>query len=160
MNLAFIQAPAWGRDCPPHTMCYLSGLVRSKGHKAYLFDLNNALYHTSSRYLRKMWDDKDCYHFWEKRELVDSLLDENKKLIDFYIEKILRTNSRIIGFTVHFSSVWASLAIAKRIKEQDKNRIIVFGGPDCSRQQKGDYLITRDCVDIVVHGEGEGRYQR
>ena len=156
MNLAFIQAPAWGRDCPPHTMCYLSGLIRSKGHKAYLFDLNNALYHTSSRYLRKMWDDKDCYHFWEKRELVDSLLDENKKLIDFYIEKILRTNSRIIGFTVHFSSVWASLAIAKRIKEQDKNRIIVFGGPDCSRQQKGDYLITRDCVDIVVHGEGEG----
>ena len=88
--------------------------------------------------------------------MVNSLLDENKKIIDFYIERILRTNSRVIGFTVHFSSVWASLAIAKRIKEQDKDRIIVFGGPDCSCQQRGNYLIAQDCVDIVVHGEGEG----
>ena len=156
MKLAFIQAPAWGRDCPPYTMCFLAALVRQKGHQAFIFDINNALYHTSSQELRKMWDDKDYYVYWENPELVNSLIEANKKIVDFYVEKILKTDVKIIGFTVHFSSAWASLEIARRIKEQDKRRIVVFGGPDCSRQMKGDYFIKQDCVDIVVHGEGEG----
>jgi len=155
MKLAFIQAPAWGRDCPPYTMCFFAALVRQKGHEAHLFDLNNALYHASPHDLKKMWDDKDYYSYWEKKETVSSLLDSNKKILDFYIDKILNSGAKIIGFTVHFSSAWASLEIAKRIKEIDKSRIIVFGGPDCSRQMKGDFFITQGCVDIVVHGEGE-----
>jgi len=155
MKLAFIQAPAWGRDCPPYTMCSLAALVRQKGHKAYLFDLNNALYHASPCELKKMWDDKDYYSYWENREAVSALLSSNESILDFYIDKILNSEARIIGFTVHFSSAWASLEIARRIKERDKTRIIVFGGPDCSRQQKGDYFIAQDYVDIVVTGEGE-----
>lgn len=156
MKIAFIQAPAWGRDCPPYTMCLLAALVRQKGHTAYTFDLNNILYHTSPQNLRKMWDDKDYYSYWENRELVSLLLGSNKKIIDFYIDKILKTDASVIGFTVHFSSSWASLAIAKKLKECDKTRTIVFGGPDCSRQIRGDYYIRQDCVDIVVQGEGEG----
>jgi radical SAM protein with 4Fe4S-binding SPASM domain len=155
MKLAFVQAPAWGRDCPPYTMCLLAALVRQKGHQAYLFDLNNALYHTSSRDLRKMWDDKDYYAYWENPELVSSLIAANDRIVDFYVDRILKTNAAIIGFTVHFSSVWASLEIARKIKQRDGSRIIVFGGPDSCRQQKGDYLIQQDCVDIVVNGEGE-----
>src|SRR3989338_6535941 len=155
MKLAFVQAPAWGRDCPPYTMCYLAALMRQNGHQAYLFDFNNTLYHTSPQALRKMWDDKDYYAYWESPELVSMLIESNKKIVDFYVEKILKTDAKVIGFTAHFSSVWASLKIAKKIKERDKDRIIVFGGPDCSRQQKGDYLIHQDCVDIVVYGEGE-----
>jgi len=155
MKMAFVQAPAWGRDCPPYTMCYLASLVRQKGHQVYLFDLNNALYHASSQDLRKMWDDKDYYSYWEDREKVYALLESNHKIIDFYLGKILNSQARIIGFTVHFSSSWVSLELAKRIKERDKSRIIVFGGPDCSRQIRGDYYIQQDCVDIVVSGEGE-----
>ena len=155
MKLAFIQAPAWGRDCPPYTMCFLAALVRQKGHKAYLFDLNNSLYHASPHSLKKMWDDKDYYSYWEDKDTVGSLLSSNEKILDFYIDKILDSGARIIGFTVHFSSAWASLEIARRIKQKDKSRVIVFGGPDCSRQMKGDFFITQECVDIVVYGEGE-----
>jgi len=155
MELVFIQAPAWGRECPPYTMCFLAALVRQKGHKAHLFDLNNFLYHTSPDSLKRVWDDKDYYSFWEKEESVSFLLRQNEKTVDFYLDKILAGPARIIGFTVHFSSVWASLEIARRIKARDKKRIIVFGGPDCSKQQKGCFLIEQDCVDIVVYGEGE-----
>ena len=155
MKLAFVQAPAWGRDCPPYAMCLLAALVRQKGHQAYLFDLNNTLYHTSSRDLRRMWDDKDYYSYWEDRDSVLAFMAENKKTVDFYIDKILGTGAKVIGFTVHFSSAWASLEIARLIKERDRDCLIVFGGPDCSRQQKGDFYIQQGCVDIVVHGEGE-----
>ena len=113
MKIAFIQAPAWGRDCPPYTMCLFTALVRKKGHQAYTFDLNNTLYHTSAEKLKKMWDDKDHYSYWENKESVSSFLDANKKIIDFYIDKILKTGAPLIGFTVHFSSSWSSLAIAK-----------------------------------------------
>lgn len=155
MELAFIQAPAWGRDCPPYTMCFLAALVREKGHKAHLFDFNNFLYHTSPDNLKKMWDDKDYYSYWEKKETVSFLLRQNEKAVDFYLDKILASSAKVIGFTVHFSSLWASLEIARKIKERDKNRIVVFGGPDCSKQQKGYFLIEDECVDIVVYGEGE-----
>lgn len=155
MKIAFVQAPAWGRDCPPYAMCLLAALVRKDGHEALLFDLNNAFYHTSPQSLRKMWDDKDYYSYWENKESVSGLLDKNKEMLDFYVNKILNTGAQIIGFTVQFSSVWASLEMAKMIKERDRSRVIVFGGPDCSRQQNGDYLIKQDCVDIVVCAEGE-----
>lgn len=155
MELALIQAPAWGRDCPPYTMCFLAALLRQKGHRAHLFDLNNALYHTSPASLKKMWDDKDYYSYWEDPETVRHLLSSNRKIVDYYIERILGTPSRIIGFTVHFSSGWASLALAEEIKKRDSGRIVVFGGPDCSRQLKGDYYVTQPCVDVVVQGEGE-----
>ena len=130
--------------------------MRQKGHKAYLFDFNNTLYYTSPTKHRRMWDDKDYYTFWEQRESVCSLIEENRGIVDFYIDKILASEAKIIGFTVHFSSVWASLEIARRIKKHDNRRIIVFGGPDSSLQQKGNYLINQECVDIVVYGEGEG----
>lgn len=156
MKIAFVQAPAWGRDCPPYTMCLLAALVRQKGHEAHLFDLNNSLYIVSPAKIKKMWDDKDYYSYWENRESVGAFLAENKRMVDFYVERILKSGATVIGFTAHFSSVWASLELAKCIKERDKSRIIVFGGPDCSRQQKGDFLIQQDCIDVVVSGEGEG----
>ena len=156
MKLAFIQAPAWGRDCPPYTMCFLAALIRQQGHQAYLYDFNNTLYHTSSCDMRKMWDDKDYYSYWEDKKTAGYLIESNKKIVDFYINKILASGIRVVGFTVHFSSAWASLEIAKRIKERDKDIVIIFGGPDCSRQQKGDFFIKQGCVDVVVTGEGEG----
>ena len=155
MKISFVQAPAWGRDCPPYTMCLLAAVVRKQGHQAYLFDLNNSLYHTSSNSLKKFWDDKDYYAFWEEKDQVVSILSSNNKALDFFVRRILDTGSPVIGFTVHFSSCWASLEIAKRIKQADKKRIVVFGGPDCSRRQKGSFFAGQDCVDIVVCGEGE-----
>jgi len=136
-------------------MCYFASLVRQKGHEALLVDFNNTLYHTSPEELKKMWDDKDYYSYWEDQETVNRLLEANSQMVDFCVDKIIRSGAGIIGFTVHFSSSWASLALARKIKERDKTRIIVFGGPDCARQLRGDYYIRQECVDIVVHGEGE-----
>ena len=155
MNIALIQAPGWGRDCPPFTLALLSAIVRRVGQKASCFDINNSLYYSSPQQYRKYWDNKDLYSFWSDRNSVGEFLKENQKMIDFQIDKILRTEARIIGFTVHFTSVLVSLEIAKRIKNADKKRIIVFGGPHCSPQLMGMGLIKESAVDIVVTGEGD-----
>jgi radical SAM protein with 4Fe4S-binding SPASM domain len=155
MKVALLQCPAWGRDCPPYTVALLSAILRLKGHKAFGFDFNNALYWTSSEKYRKMWDDKDNYSFWSNPSLIGQLIEENNRMIDLMIDKILETEAKIIGFTVHFSSRPFSLEIARKIKKADKSRIIVFGGPDCTGELRGIASIREECVDIVVVGEGD-----
>lgn len=155
MKIAFIQCPGWGRDCPPYSMALLSAILRDVGHQVFCFDLNNALYCSGPEEYRKFWDDKDQYSFWSSRGLIDKFIQDNQKMIEFQVEQVLNTEARVIGFTVHFSSLLLSLELAKRIKKKDKKIIIVFGGPDCCRQLRGFELIKENAVDIVNVGEGD-----
>ncbi|MFH1202398.1 MAG: radical SAM protein [Candidatus Omnitrophota bacterium] len=155
MKVALIQAPGWGRDCPPYTLAILSAWLRRSEHKVFVFDLNNALYCSGPDKYKKMWDDKDQYSFWTNEYLVSEFLQHNDCMLDFQINKILDTGAKFIGFTVHFTSLLASLKIAEIIKKKANDRIIVFGGPDCCRELNGERLIKEEAVDIVVAGEGD-----
>jgi radical SAM superfamily enzyme YgiQ (UPF0313 family) len=155
MKVALIQCPGWGRDCPPYSVALLSAALRRKGHQAFGFDLNNALYCSGPDKYKENWIDKDRYSFWNNAALISEFIRDNARMIDFQISKILDTQAKIIGFTVHFSSLLVSLEIARRIKKKDQDRIIVFGGPDCCRELRGGVLIQEDAVDIVVIGAGD-----
>ncbi|MDD5130372.1 MAG: radical SAM protein [Candidatus Omnitrophica bacterium] len=155
MKVALIQCPGWGRDCPPYSVALLSAILRNKGHKAFGFDLNNALYCSGPDKYKKMWEDKDQYSFWSNRALIAEFIAANERMINFQIDKILDTQAKMIGFTIHFSSLLVSLELARRIKKADKDRIIIFGGSDCSRELRGKELIKEDAVDIVAVGEGD-----
>ncbi len=155
MKVALVQCPGWGRDCPPYTMALLSAILRSNGHKVFCFDINNALYHSSPKEYRKFWDDKDLYSFWSDKATISEFIQTNKQLIEEKIDEILKTDSKIIGFTVHFSSLLVSLELARKIKQVDKNRIIIFGGPDCVRELRGLEIIKNQFIDAVAVGEGD-----
>ena len=155
MKIALVQAPAWGRDCPPYTMALLAAITRKAGYKTYCFDINNALYCSGPDKYRQCWDDKDLYNFWSSKSLVYQFLEDNQHMLNYQIQQILDTDANIIGFTVHFSSMLVTLEIAKRIKLADPSKVIVFGGPDCSKMLRGRELIEKDCVDVVVTGEGD-----
>ncbi len=155
MKVALVQCPGWGRDCPPYTMALLAAILRRENHEVFCFDINNALYCSGLEEYRKFWDDKDLYTFWSTEDLINKFVQDNQKMIEFQVEQILRSDARIIGFTVHFSSLLVSLIVARMIKKQDRRRIVVFGGPDCYRQLRGIDLIKEDAVDIVNVGEGD-----
>jgi len=155
MKVALIQCPCWGSESPPYPMALLSAILRRANHEVSSFDLNNALYCSGPQEYRKFWDDKDLYAFWSSRDLIERFIQDNRRMIDFQVERILSSDARIIGFTVHFSSLLVSLRIAEMIKKADKKRVIVFGGPDCCRQLRGFELIKEEAVDIVNVGEGD-----
>ncbi|MDD4909394.1 MAG: radical SAM protein [Candidatus Omnitrophica bacterium] len=155
MKIALIQCPAWGRDCPPYTMALLSALYKNAGHEVFCFDLNNALYISGSEDYRKWWDDKDFYSFWNNPDLVDKFLRDNSRMVDFTVDKILASDAKLIGFTTHFSSYLASIAVAEMIKQRDRSRFIVFGGPEAAREFRGRELIAKAAVDAVAIGEGD-----
>ena len=153
-QLALIQCPGWGRECPPYALACLAAYARREGFSVRSFDLNNDFYRAAPE-LRRMWEDKDYYSFWESEGSVRGLLDENAALVDSFVERILASGARVAGFTTHTTSFRVSLELARRLKAKDPSILVVFGGPQCSRAQAGLPFAQEPCVDAVVVGEGE-----
>jgi radical SAM superfamily enzyme YgiQ (UPF0313 family) len=154
MKVALIQCPGWGRECPPFSLACLAAYVRRHGHEAFCFDLNNAFFHNIPEF-RRMWEDKDYYSFWENRSQISELVMKCEDVVERYVDDILATGAPVIGFTTHTTSYLVSQEIAKRIKRKDPARIIVFGGPQCSRAQAGHAFAREPFIDAVAVGEGE-----
>lgn len=154
MTIILIQAPCWGPQIPPLQLATLSSYLRNKQHKVFVLDLNIDFYHKVKRKWKKYWQLAE-YEFWQNNSLVKKFVQENDKLIQLYLKRILVYDVQIVGFSVYNTSLAMSLILAKKIKERNKSIFIVFGGPECSRYLSGKYIIEQDFVDIVVCGEGE-----
>ncbi len=153
-QVALVQCPGWGQECPPFSLAALAAYARQNGHEAACFDLNNELYHAAAGQ-RAVWDDKDLYSFWENPALVGRLMESQDSAVNSCVNRILASGAKVIGFTTHTTSVLASLEIAGRIKHADPSRLVVFGGPRCAREQRGQDLALDPRVDAVAVGEGE-----
>lgn len=70
-------------------------------------------------------------------------------------ETIAVANYTLVGFSVCFSQLLASLAAAAIFKEKAPSTAIVFGGSSCSGGMGRSLLNTFDQVDFVIEGEGE-----
>ena len=60
----------------------------------------------------------------------------------------------IVGFSAYTWNRNLSLAIAKRLKEEKPECLIVFGGPEVPDRAE-EFLATHPFVDCAVYGEGE-----
>jgi ribosomal peptide maturation radical SAM protein 1 len=64
-------------------------------------------------------------------------------------------NYAIVGFTVCFNQLFASLAAASSIKEKHPHITIVFGGSACAANAGKSLPDVFEYVDYVIQGEGE-----
>jgi ribosomal peptide maturation radical SAM protein 1 len=77
---------------------------------------------------------------------------------NFYFWVIEHTDWRaydLIGFTLNYGQFLPSLAIAKKIKEIDPDKKIVFGGSRTIGQLGVKVLEAFDFIDFIVSGDGE-----
>ncbi|QDT42686.1 Radical SAM superfamily protein [Gimesia alba] len=70
-------------------------------------------------------------------------------------EKVLDDNPQIVGFTTVFQQNFASLALAKKLKELQPEIDIIFGGANVESPMGESLMEMYDCIDAVVSGEGE-----
>lgn len=143
MKIALVISPVLYKRCPLVGLGYLSSYLKSRGHDVDIFDLNTMI---------KIEDDGNeaC---WGEQRFVEDYISNNLNLLEPLVGKILESNAEVIGFSIWTTTKFISLDIARIIKQRDKNRLIVFGGPECSFSAKE--LIADDAVDVVVNGEGE-----
>lgn len=153
MKTALVRCPWWVRYCPPYILAFFATLLRKKGHEIHCFDLNNSMYYESAPEYRKYWDSRDYYSFWENPAFVQKFLSENifKKIVD----RIFETGAKVICFTTHTPNVLISLELAKKIKQKDKEKIVIFLGHKCSRAQMAFDFIKEPHVDYVCTGEAD-----
>jgi radical SAM superfamily enzyme YgiQ (UPF0313 family) len=64
------------------------------------------------------------------------------------------SSADVIGFSTYVWNVRISLEVARRVKEQWPEKLIVFGGPQVP-DRCDDFMAQNDFVDIACHGEGE-----
>lgn len=87
------------------------------------------------------------------REGVDPFLDE-------CMQSISRGGYQIIGFSSSFQQNVASLALAKQIKATWPEKVIVFGGANCTGEMGLEIHRQFPFVDLVFRGEGDEEFPR
>ncbi|MFA5967282.1 MAG: radical SAM protein [Patescibacteria group bacterium] len=85
---------------------------------------------------------------WETSFINGQLLAEHD-----YQASIDNIRTRIIGISTTITEIGEALRIARCIKENDPQKMIIFGGPGISAITHGG--LSADNVDMVVQGEAE-----
>jgi len=138
----------------PHTgIAYLSSFLKSKGFRVSVYDLSLKLHNSAKDELRRLWH-VDCCNTLFQSEIADLIFRNFEKKINKFIEELLATDTRVIGFSVNQISIYLANRMAKIIKEKDSKRIIIFGGAGTFFKHPRE-LIRPSFVDIYVIGEGE-----
>jgi anaerobic magnesium-protoporphyrin IX monomethyl ester cyclase len=152
-DILLIMSPPWGMF-PPLNLAYLSSYLKSKEYKAGILDMNIELFQNAPPEDKKWWH-VDAYPYWVNQKLFPELMKRFEPEINKYVDCIIKTGISIIGFTVHFGNRSFAIEIAKKIKERDSKRIILFGGAGTFTRHDREEYIPRGVCDIFVVGEGE-----
>jgi radical SAM superfamily enzyme YgiQ (UPF0313 family) len=153
IDILLILPPCWDIHFPPLGISYLSAYLKTKGYRVEIFDVNIDLYHRMPSEEKKWWL-TDKLNYWSNEILFQKIITLSNTYLEIYVDKILSSDSKIIGFSIYDSNRLFAIEIAKRIKDKAPDTFIIFGGPGCCNAEKRS-RISSDIVDIIVVGEGE-----
>ncbi|MBW2466394.1 MAG: RiPP maturation radical SAM C-methyltransferase [Deltaproteobacteria bacterium] len=85
----------------------------------------------------------------------DKILEQLKNQLENWLNSYDWSQYAIIGFSVCFNQLLASLAAAGLIKKKYPRIRIVFGGSSCAAAAGKSLIDAFDWVDFVIQGEGE-----
>ncbi len=154
-QLVLVQAPGWGINTPPLGIASLAAYLRGHEFNVMQLDINIDLYNMNSEKHREGWM-VDVHGFWTNELSVNTLINENKEILDRHIASIISSGAKVVGFTIFVSSYLMSCYLARELKKRSQDITIIFGGPHASLFMLGNTIIEQhNEVDIVVLGEGE-----
>lgn len=152
MKITLVLCPSWGIETPHLGIALLIANLRKHGYEAHVCDFNVRIHNRDKE--KGLWRSEEDVH-WEDKGSLLRFIRDNDRLLDSFVEEILCINSRVIGFSVYNTTKGISLELARRIKQRDKDRIIICGGQMCFPESAAESIIREECVDAVVIGEGE-----
>lgn len=154
-DVVLVQPPAWGASCPPYGIAVLKAYLASRGHPAWTLDLNIRLYKAAGEALRAMWK-PERHQFWlDPEPVARAFRGELRREVERAVRDILARRPRVVGFSCVFSNEQAGLLLAARLKAERPDLVVVFGGPQASRDAGARRLLESGVVDYAVEGEGE-----
>ena len=182
-NVLLLSMPFAGVEIPSIQLGLLEAYLKEKNvdiktrhlylKAADIFGINNynnLIYPPNDSYTAQMIFSKYVFpdHWKEKKERFEEHF--NKKICNFtfkeyekqtdtfynwFFEKVDWQKYDIIGFTLNYGQFLPSLAISKKIKEQNSEKKIVLGGSRTIGELGKRTLEAFPYVDFVVSGDGE-----
>ena len=162
MKIALIQCPSWTNESPPYTLGILYAILTKSGHKVKCFDFNIKTFNycKNNQALnrdginRNSWCMDQRGNIWYEEGKVLEFINANSGLINSFVNEVLDYGPQLIGFSAQSTSRWFSLKLASLIKEKDKNKSVVFGGPLVFQNCYGsDILKDHPFVDALSFTE-------
>lgn len=153
-DILLVLCPQYSAEMSPLSLAYLSTYLKSRNFKPLVFDMNIFLFNNAKASKNEsywLWDNKSC---WVTEELFKKVLNDLKEEIDFCVQRLSSIKTPVVGFSIIETNILFSVEIAKRLKQLNKDLIIIFGGPGCQSLELTT-LIPEGVVDHFVIGEGE-----
>ena len=98
-------------------------------------------------------DDETTRIYLDVKKVAESFLEQCMASVDW-------SQYSIVAFTSTFQQNVASLALAKKIKAQYSDKLIVFGGANCYDIKGQEMLKVFPFIDAVCIGEGDKIFSR
>ena len=92
------------------------------------------------------------------RSRLEELRRDVPSFLDWCVEQIVRRRPRIVGLTSVFQQHVASLALAKRLRQEDPEVVILLGGANCEGVMGLETARCFPFVDAVVSGEADALF--
>ncbi|MFI5351231.1 MAG: radical SAM protein [Elusimicrobiota bacterium] len=144
-----------GRGLPSLRIAVLKAFLTAKGHRVRTVDLNLRLYLAAGEELRRQWQ-PDRHQFWMDPGSVRRAFEgELRAQTQAAVEDILDSDPRVVGFSALYSNEAASLILSRMIKERRPDILVVFGGPQASKDAGAAKILETGTVDYAFEGEGE-----
>lgn len=173
MRVALVQCPMFNVRMPQLGPAYLKSSLEKNSYQVKQFDFNIALYNSVGQIYKRYWDydaetqwTKNTIEAeWEDMQLLEGFPFLSEPLLEVWAREIIKSNPGLIGFTAYYTSMNISVLLAKKIKEIDKGRKIIFGGPaimgllDISQDRVVNINTPirkiLEIIDMVALSEGE-----
>jgi len=150
-------------ETPPLGVPYISSCLKNNNHEV---SVSNFIEIPSNKKYKELGDSLSLTGFTKNLKIffpnpsqqnmgMQKLLHQTNRLCEKWSKKILNTGADVIGFSTFDKNSLLNMMLAKKIKESNRDNVIVFGGPDCARWIYGNFYIRTEWVDAVVTGEGE-----
>ena len=134
-DVLFLLLPEWAYDLPPYNIARLSSLVNEAGYKSSCLDLNIEVYQQSRSWVKDgitPFDPFNPHHLqrWEINEYPKHLEKPVSKILKKYINKIVRANPKVIGFTLYYCNEGPVQWFATELRKRLPNTTFICGGPN------------------------------
>jgi radical SAM superfamily enzyme YgiQ (UPF0313 family) len=154
MKIVLLQPPVWGIFEPPIALAQLSACLKAAGHTVTAGDMNIFLYNRRSEKYRNEWAIERS-SFWCNKDSVECFFSENERLINDYLDDIVRASPRMVCLSVNTASLHATILLARLLRAKDPTVRILVGGPVFLVPFDPKPIFDTGVVDIIVRGEAE-----
>ncbi len=153
-EIVVVMCPPWDTSQPPINIAYLTSYVRAQGRNCEAFDLNIKLNQMARNLgLKELWQVMD-QNVLSSDEMAQKMYEAAPQVIDGLLKRLLASEARCLGFSVHSRNVDFTERAVERIRTMDPERTIIYGGPEVNISHAVGNL-ERLHADGYVVGEGE-----